>query len=134
MNSLGAPEGRRQYPQLDWLIETKARIFAKGNWLPIIVKYDASPERSLEWFTELSWLATDLHRGVRVPAIFKVENLPSALKGKPFPFCTLLVDSEFLKRILRDKGWNRTILQAEVGPVLNDAAARQITSTDAKST
>ena len=64
----------------------------------------------------------DLHRGVNVPPIFK--DPPRVLQKKTFPFCTLLVDRDFLKRIVLDPGWNRTILQAEVGPPLSDDAAR----------
>ena len=119
-------DGRRPYPQIDWIVATNFRHLPEGRWLPIAVTYDLnaapSPEESLPWFAELNWLDPDLHRGVNVPPIFK--SPPSVLEKKPFPFCTLLVDRKFLSRIVLDAGWNRTILQAEVGPPLSDEAAR----------
>ncbi len=118
--------GSRPYPQLDWILATELRDLPEGRWLPVAVEYDLnaapSPEVSLPWFAALNWLDPDLHGGVNVPAIFKKP--PSALRSKAFPFCTLLVDREFLSRIVLDPGWNRTILQAEVGPPLSDEAAR----------
>lgn len=117
----------RPYPQIDWILATEFRHLPQGRWLPIVVEYDVnaapSPEASLPWFADLSWLDPDLHRGVRVPPIFK--NPPSVLDRKAFRFCTLFVDREFLGRIVRDLGWKRTILQAEVGPPLSDDAARE---------
>jgi len=129
--------GSRPYPQIDWILATGFRHLPEGRWLPVVVKYDLnaapSPEASLPWFAGLNWLAADLHRGVSVPPIFK--DPPSVLQMKPFPFCTLLVDRDFLSRIVRDKGWHRTILQAEVGPPLSDKVARALahSSTDATS-
>ena len=120
----------RPYPQIDWILATEFRHLPEGRWLPIAVEYDLnaapSPEDSLPWFADLNWLDPDLHRGVRVPPIFK--DPPSVLQKKPFPFCTLLVDRKFLSRIVLDKGWHRTILQAEVGPPLSDEAAREFAS------
>ena len=78
----------------------------------------------MRWFAELNWLDPKLHGGVNVPPIFK--DPPSILQGKSFPFCTLLVDREFLERIADDAGWNRTILRAEVGPPLSDEVARAL--------
>jgi hypothetical protein len=118
--------GKRPHPQIDWLLATGFRHLPAGRWLPIAVQYDLneapSPEDSLPWFTDLTWLDPDLHRGVNVPPIFK--SPPTVLQKKPFPFCTLLVDRDFLKRLVLDPGWNRTILQAEVGPPLSDETAR----------
>lgn len=118
-------DGTRPYPQLDWILATDFRHLPEGRWLPVVVEYDlnAAPdlESSLPWFAELNWLESELHRGVSVPAIFKKP--PNVLRGKPFPFCTLLVDRKFLGRLVLDRGWNRTILQAEVGPPLSDDAA-----------
>lgn len=117
---------KRPYPQIDWIVATNFRHLPKGRWLPIAVTYDLnaapSPEESSSWFADLNWLDPDLHRRVNVPSIFK--NPPSVLENKPFPFCTLLVDRDFLSQLVLDPGWNRTILQAEVGPPLNDEAAR----------
>lgn len=120
------PDGGRSYPQLDWILATGFRHLPKGQWLPVAVEYDLtvapSPEVSIRWFADLNWLDPDLHPAVNVPTIFK--NPPVVLQRKPFPFCTLLVDRDFLERIARDAGWNRTILRAEVGPPLSDEAAR----------
>ena len=121
---------KRPYPQIDWILATEFRHLPQGRWLPVIVEYDLnaapSPEDSLPWFVDLSWLVDPkLHRGVNVPPIFK--DPPRILQKKAFPFCTLLVDRDFLKRIVLDPGWNRTILQAEVGPPLSDDAARSFT-------
>ena len=116
----------RPYPQIDWILATEFRHLPEGRWLPVVVEYDLNaapnPEVSMSWFADLNWLDPDLHGGVDVPPIFK--DPPSVLQRKPFPFCTLLVDREFLGRIVLDPGWNRTILQAEVGPPLSDEAAR----------
>lgn len=121
--------GKRPYPQLEWILATEFRHLPEGRWLPIVVEYELnaapSPEVSLQWFAGLSWLDPDLHRGVDVPPIFK--SPPAVLQKKAFPFCTLLVDRDFLRRIVLDPGWNRTILQAEVGPPLSDDAARPFT-------
>lgn len=132
-------DGSRPYPQIDWILATEFRHLPQGRWLPIAVEYDLnaapSPEDSMQWFADLNWLDPDLHRGANVPPIFK--DLPRVLQKKPFPFCTLLVDRDFLNRMVLDPGWNRTILRAEVGPPLNDKAARAFAarpSTDVQST
>ena len=118
--------GSRPYPQIDWILATNFRHLPQGQWLPIVVEYDlkAAPntEVSQRWFADLNWLDPDLHSGVSVPPVFK--DPPKVLQKKPFPFCTLLVHRDFLSRIVLDKGWNRTILQAEVGPPVSDEAAR----------
>lgn len=118
--------GGRPFPQIDWILATGFRHLPEGRWLPVAVEYDLnvapSPEVSQRWFADLNWLDPDLHPAVNVPTIFK--DPPVVLQRKPFPFCTLLVDRDFLSRIVLDPGWNRTILQAEVGPPLSDEAAR----------
>ena len=120
------PPAAPESPYLEWARDTDFAYLNPGAWLPLLVEFDptalgTSPgTTALEQFATRRWLGDvfdSLKDNVLVADLF--TRPPQVLKKqKSFAFCILLVrrDLSVLEQLIRSKGWNSTIVSAQLGP------------------
>ena len=107
-------------PYLDWAIRNNFRHLRPGDWLPMLVRFDASaradPKQSaLSWFTSLIWLDDSLKKSVKVPDLF-LKPPQAIAKAHAFDFCVLYVAKKDADTVTRSTGWNQAILSMTLSP------------------
>jgi hypothetical protein len=122
-------------PYLDWAVATRFSYLRKGQWIPLLMEFDAKAARAtsgndkltaLEAFATRRWLAEDpraLDESFIIPELFMKP--PALIKSTPdFNFCVALIrrDVEVVRSLASLDGWNRTILRLEMGPPIDLAS------------
>ena len=110
-------------PYLDWAIRNNFRHLRPGDWLPILVRFDASAQGdphqpALSWFTKLDWLDAGLKKSVRVPDLF-LKPPQAVARAKSFDFCVLFVAKKEADTVTKSAGWNQTIRSMSLSPPLD---------------
>ncbi|HUP05658.1 MAG TPA: hypothetical protein VMU47_00795 [Caldimonas sp.] len=122
--------GRAAQPYLDWALATGFRYLREGQWIPLLIEFDAKEavrtsrnERlnALGAFVERTWLSNDPERELNdkfiVPELFgKPEGLLS--RQQKFNFCVALIrrDVDVVRSLTARPGWQRTIVRLDIGP------------------
>lgn len=123
----------RNYPDLDWVLATELRHLRPGDWIPLLVEFDASaipPDPDIEIETELNaflslrWLPEGLRGSVYVPEIF--FNPPAILTQSKFPFSVMWIWRDQLSDVIRQIGWSAVIVQVDLGPPRNLPRGRNL--------
>src|SRR5262245_61103076 len=83
-------------PYLDWAIQNNFRHQRPGDWLPLLVRFDAKTLSAdeggtdLDRFVKLGWIEEELKKSVRVPEL--LAKPPEAIRRlKDFDFCVLYI-------------------------------------------
>lgn len=105
--------GMPAHPYLDWAIASGFAYLRPGEWLPLLVEFEAQLTR--RQFTTLGWLDDRLKSDVWVPDLFRGLPHP-AFEVPEFNFCVLLIRKSGADAVVRDSSWQKAILRAELGP------------------
>lgn len=128
---------RTAQPYLDWALATRFSYLREGDWIPLLIEFDAEVARAgnkkqyaLEAFATRRWLADDpraLDDKFIIPELF--TNPPAVLRGPSrdaldFNFCVGLIrrDVDVVRDLTNSDAWNRTILRLELGPPIDLAS------------
>jgi len=113
-------------PYLDWAIQNDFRHQRPGEWLPLLVRFDAqaigADERgtALERFVKLGWIEEDLKKSVRAAEL--LVRPPEAIRRlKDFDFCFLYVAKKDAQRVTMSASWLRTIIAMDFSPPFDPA-------------
>lgn len=130
------PSGPAQ-PYLEWALATGFSYLREGNWIPLLIEFDADAAlrsggndklTALEAFATRRWLHDDprtLDDKFIVPDLFaKPPALLKTPRASKFNFCVGLIrrDVEAVRELIGTAGWNNgTILRLELGPPVDFA-------------
>jgi hypothetical protein len=122
---------RAAQPYLDWAVATRFSYLREGDWIPLLIEFDAKAARTpgnerlsaLQAFATRRWLAEDprsLDDTFIIPELF---TEPTALlqRESDFNFCVGLIrrNVEVVRALTASDGWNRTIIRLELGPPID---------------
>lgn len=124
---------RTAQPYLDWALATRFSYLREGDWIPLLIEFDAQAARTpgnerlsaLEAFATRQWLQADLHvldEQFVIPELFTAA--PALLKNDSnFNFCVALIrrDVDVVRGLTDSERWNRTIVRLELGPPIDFA-------------
>ena len=127
---------RPAQPYLDWALATGFSYLREGNWIPLLIEFNANEARrphgnegprltALAAFATRHWLSDDprtLDNEFIIPQLF--AQPPAVLqRASNLNFCVGLIkrDPKVVRRLTQLDGWNRTILRVELGPPINFA-------------
>ena len=101
-------------PYLDWAARNDFRHQRFGEWLPLLVQFDAIPPEgeaggtALASFVSLKWLDPAFKDAVRVPEIF-LRPPQVIANSKDFNFCVLLVQKKAASPVTMSAGWRSRV-------------------------
>jgi len=127
---------RPAQPYLDWALATRFSYLREGDWIPLLIEFDATVARkeakiphgnerlnALEAFATRRWLAEDpreLDDKFIIPELF--DKQPALLKrDSDFNFCVGLIrrNVDVVRELIASDGWSRTIVRLELGPPID---------------
>jgi subtilase family protein len=116
-------------PYLEWALETRFSYLRAGDWIPLLIQFDADVARrssgndkltALEAFATRRWLHDDprtLDDKFIIPDLFHAP--PKLLqKAADFDFCVALIrrDVDVVRQLITANAWKRTIVRLDLGP------------------
>lgn len=106
---------------LDWAIATEFAYLPPGDWLPLLVEFDATAAPKGPPAARWRWWMTDwaraFDRAVQIPELY--ATLPEErLTAAPRDICTLYLARAAAERVVGSPAWRDHVLRAELGPPL----------------